>query len=344
MDGMGVDVVAQPRARLSVCSRDVDEARHIGGEVYYPHDVSVIGDRREFSMHIDAARLGPVTVGWLSYDTEVQISTGPLESAYQINVPIQGQLKTGSGVDRVIATPARAAIYRCDRGTVLHGWGDQQGRMLAVKIARASLEDQLAQLLGRHVEAPIRFALPLDLADARTQQWWSLLETLARQIRDPDALCRHPLMATTLAQGVMTGLLLCARHDYSDELEAEAAPARPATIQRAIDYIEANLSESLDVADIAAHVRLGVRSLQQGFQASLGTTPTRYVRDARLRRVRRDLLAADPIETGVAEIAYRWGFAHLGRFAGQYRAAFGESPSEALHGARSGDPMGMLSR
>ena len=32
----------------------------------------------------------------------------------------------------------------------------------------------------------------------------------------------------------------------------------------------------------------------------------------------------------VAAVAYRWGFAHLGRFAAVYRSRFGVTPSEDL--------------
>lgn len=41
-----------------------------------------------------------------------------------------------------------------------------------------------------------------------------------------------------------------------------------------------------------------------------------------------DLTGGDPARRHtVAEVAYRWGFAHLGRFAHDYRARYGESPS-----------------
>lgn len=320
---------------MTLCSRDVDEAQTVGGAIYYPHHVDVLGQTADFSMHIDAAQLGPVTMGWLSYDTEVQIGTGALTTAYHVNVPVRGELKTGSGVDRAIATATRAAVYRCDRPTVMRGWRDDRCRMLAVKISRPALEEQLSTLLNRPVEGPIQFALPLDLTEARAQQWWTFLRDLATQSGDSDALSRHPMMADSLAGSVMTGLLLAARHNYREELDADALPARPATIQRAVDYIEEHLAEPLDVATIAKHVRLSVRSLQEGFQSSLGTTPMRYVRDLRLRRTRRDLVNADPACDGVAQIAMRWGFTHLGRFAGQYRDAFGESPSDALHGSRA---------
>jgi AraC-like DNA-binding protein len=53
----------------------------------------------------------------------------------------------------------------------------------------------------------------------------------------------------------------------------------------------------------------------------------------RLERVREELLCAEPGET-VTAIAMRWGFTHLARFSGIYRARFGELPSQTLALAR----------
>jgi AraC-like DNA-binding protein len=50
----------------------------------------------------------------------------------------------------------------------------------------------------------------------------------------------------------------------------------------------------------------------------------------RLKEVRRTLRDADPDAVHVAEVAQRFGFTQLGRFAGRYRAMFGETPSATL--------------
>jgi transcriptional regulator GlxA family with amidase domain len=52
----------------------------------------------------------------------------------------------------------------------------------------------------------------------------------------------------------------------------------------------------------------------------------RYLRDARFERVREALLRAQ--DQSVTQVAMRWGFYHLGRFAVDYRKRFGEMPSE----------------
>ena len=53
------------------------------------------------------------------------------------------------------------------------------------------------------------------------------------------------------------------------------------------------------------------------------------------QRIRAALLGADPFDgTTVTDLALAHGFGHLGRFAVEYREAFGESPSVSL--GRSG--------
>jgi adenylate cyclase len=61
----------------------------------------------------------------------------------------------------------------------------------------------------------------------------------------------------------------------------------------------------------------------------LGTTPLGWVRRMRLARARCELLRSGATDT-VTEIAFANGFSQLGRFAAQYRAAFGELPSGTI--------------
>jgi transcriptional regulator GlxA family with amidase domain len=70
--------------------------------------------------------------------------------------------------------------------------------------------------------------------------------------------------------------------------------------------------------------------LRYAFQEVCGVSPKRFALRQRLRAARETLRTADPDQITVTEVATLYGFFELGRFAGQYKAAFGETPSRTL--------------
>lgn len=110
-----------------------------------------------------------------------------------------------------------------------------------------------------------------------------------------------------------------------------------AALRQAIDYCHRNLDAPPSVYEMAAAAGLSVRRLQEVFRTHLDTTPLSYSRQARLEAAHADLLAiAEGTATGsVTDVAIRRGFTHLGRFAQQYRLAYGCPPSATLAGRSS---------
>jgi AraC-like DNA-binding protein len=104
-----------------------------------------------------------------------------------------------------------------------------------------------------------------------------------------------------------------------------------AAVRRAIAYIDDHLASPLTVHDIAAAARLSARGLLLAFQRERQQTPMQYVRAARLAAAREDLLTADPTRGDtVSDIAGRWGFGNVGRFAARYADTYGEAPRATL--------------
>jgi transcriptional regulator GlxA family with amidase domain len=145
------------------------------------------------------------------------------------------------------------------------------------------------------------------------------------------------MAARPLAESLVNGFLLAAEHSHSATIAAAAAaaePTQPATVRKAIEFMEADPQASLSVSDLAAQCGVSVRALQLGFQRHVGTSPMSYLRDVRLRRADAELCAvASPDET-VASIAPRWGFTHPERFAAVYEARYGRLPGQILRAAR----------
>ncbi|MBW2400146.1 MAG: AraC family transcriptional regulator [Deltaproteobacteria bacterium] len=97
-----------------------------------------------------------------------------------------------------------------------------------------------------------------------------------------------------------------------------------------VEFIDAQLESVVSLAEVAAAVGTSTKTLSRAFRQRHGMGPAGFLRRRRLEAARRDLAAAEPGATAVSDVALRYGFAHLGRFAGAYREAFGELPSETL--------------
>jgi AraC-like DNA-binding protein len=106
--------------------------------------------------------------------------------------------------------------------------------------------------------------------------------------------------------------------------------AHPATLRRAVAFIDENAHRDITPADIAAACFVTIRAVQVAFRRHLDTTPTDYLRRVRLDRAHRDLLAADPSHETLTAVALRWGFPSPSRFTAAYRRAYGVTPSRTL--------------
>jgi AraC family ethanolamine operon transcriptional activator len=77
------------------------------------------------------------------------------------------------------------------------------------------------------------------------------------------------------------------------------------------------------------------RSLRNAFYDVYTTSPKRYLKIRQLHRARHALRSADDGPATVTTVATFHGFFELGRFAGEYKALFGETPSQTLQKARA---------
>jgi len=102
---------------------------------------------------------------------------------------------------------------------------------------------------------------------------------------------------------------------------------------RAEELIRSHPDWPITVGDLAKVSGVSARTLFEGFRRFRGTTPMALLRTVRLEQAHAELKAAPPTEN-IAAIAFKWGLVHLGRFAHDYRARFGELPSDTLRNSR----------
>jgi transcriptional regulator GlxA family with amidase domain len=156
---------------------------------------------------------------------------------------------------------------------------------------------------------------------------------MAADAAQPYGLIHHPVVGARLREALIAGLLDATDHPYRDRLERPSpATAAPGAIRRVVEAMRADPGKPFTVAGLAAIAAISTRSLQQSFRRYVGMPPMTYLRHLRLAGAHEHLRHADPQFQTVTDIAYRYGFTHMGRFAAEYRARYGIPPSETLRG------------
>jgi AraC-like DNA-binding protein len=322
--------VAQPDPWFRTSSPE--DAIHRCETAFYPHRLRLLGPSDRFGFTQRATRLGPITVGDLTYETDVALGFDEPLTDYHVNVPLKGWLESRHrGLD-LISTPEVASVYRPDGGTTVTRWPGGT-RDLAVKIDQVAIHRALETLVDSTIDLPIAFDASLPLKADAAHDWVRLLLSVHRQLDHPDSIIQHPLVWEPLVESLIHGLLLVADHPYRQALAAPGQPGRPAAVRDAMDIIEAGPHLALTTSALARQCHVSVRTLQEGFQRHVGMSPMAYVRVVRLRRAHRDLRSADPSHSTVASIAHRWGFTHLGRFTAAHITMYGPTPLQTLRAA-----------
>jgi len=309
-------------------STTVDEAAAVLSDVFLPVQIDPTNGSSDVSMHLNALTLGRITFGYMRFREAVRIRTAePVE--YHLDVPVRSMMTArADGGAPLHGTAQTAGVFMPGRSVELDcsDWFAQ----VAVMIPRRDLQTELERLLDEPVSRPVDFDTAFDLASAGGRAVSQALRLVDEGSRQPNGALSHPLAVRSLEQVFVQSLLLGQPHSHSASLEAPRGRSGSRAVTRVVEMLRDDPARPWTVGELACAVFTSVRSLQEGFRRSLDTTPMAYLRKLRLERAREDLLAADRDDRTVTEVAARWGFLHVSRFASAYAARFGELPSETL--------------
>lgn len=319
-------VLQQPLSRYArFATAEVDEARQQVARVFCDHRLQPRHRARRLDAWQNMARLGSISVGAMSYGADVEIDPGELGDFYLLMLPYSGSAAIRHGRQEAEGGLACGAILGPEDPTVMQWTADCAKLML--RIDREALERQLSNMLGGAPVPHIRFDLAMPLS-GRGAQWWGMLRLLMDSLDGPEAMPNA--LATSLHESLLlVSLLDCQPHSHTARLGIRQNSIAPRHVRLVEAYIEDNADKPLTVGDLIAVSGVSARALFDGFRRFRDTSPLAHLRSVRLARVRQQLLDAGDNET-VTTIATQWGFYQLGRFAAQYKATFGEAPSETL--------------
>jgi AraC-like DNA-binding protein len=329
---------------VSIETDDLDEAREVCGDHLYPRTLRLLDGPARLAARFSFLHMASLTVADVRYGAEIAGECGELGS-YHVNVPVAGSFTARHGGRQIHANPGRAGVYRPGGRNILRR-SSADCRLLAVKVDPAVLEGQLAAYLDAPVRGPLRLASELDLRAPPGRSCADLIRLLGDEINNPTGLVYQPIVAAPLEECLLMSLLYAVDHQYSGVLRRPEGRSAGRHIARVVAVIHEEPERPHTIAALARIAEMSPRSLQYEFHRQVGVPPMAYVRQVRLVRAHAELLAADPDQTTVAEIARRWGFPTTGRFAARYRARFGTPPSRTLRGRagrarrRSGEQIG----
>jgi AraC family ethanolamine operon transcriptional activator len=118
--------------------------------------------------------------------------------------------------------------------------------------------------------------------------------------------------------------------------KGSAIAAAPATrehrevVFRFEALLQAEPERAFRMEEICAALGISAQTLHLSCEEQLGMGPIEYARRWRMQLVHRALRRGNCQTASVADLARRYGFRGLGRFAADYRALYGELPSATL--------------
>lgn len=258
-----------------------------------------------------------------------QAGTGS-ERAYAIGVPVKmsgNALWRGEPVDG-------GTMITLASGEELDLYAPPGFEVLALTIDQALLDDYAVRVDERDAGAFLRGRHAVRPPPAELDVLRRLLASILQAVHANATTLGYGETQRLLEQSLLNKLLdVVAEGDDARDTRGPCA-GRKHLVESARAYMNAHIDEPISVADLCIALRVSRRTLQYAFSEVLNLNPVRFLRALRLNGVRRELVADETGSLRVQAVAARWGFWHLGHFVTDYKAMFGELPSQTPRRAK----------
>jgi AraC-like DNA-binding protein len=245
------------------------------------------------------------------------------------------------------------SIMRIDRGTrdrvdagevfgpgdvCLHGEADQplRARLTSAHYSTVVVPTQALADAGHlrpdDTMPPLRFESLRPTDPTAMRRWLHAVAYVTDNLRTFPDTVNEPLLCSAATRLLAaTALSTFPNNWVTGPHRQDRQDATPATLARAVAFIDTNADRDITIADIARAAYVTVRAIQLAFRRHMNTTPMAYLRHVRLEGAHKQLSALSPNDGAtVTEIAARWGFAEPSHFGALYRRAYGQPPSQTL--------------
>jgi AraC-like DNA-binding protein len=303
---------------------DLESACEYLSGVFAPHRQTFVTREHRLNFRHRRARLGAVELNALSYGGDVRIDAPDWPNYYLVQFMLEGGCRVTQAGRSYEMTAGSIAVIN-PRRPFEKSWSPS-GRQLMLRIERSLLDRELIAWTGREPGGPIEFDQSRTFAFAEAATLTGVVRMLCDDLRGNRSALDHPFVRDRFASTLASALLIGLPHNHIRAIEAAEKSIAPASVRRAERFLEENAENAVGLTDVARAAGVSARALQLAFRRFRDTTPMAQLRALRLERARRAL------EDGgsVTSVAAAQGFGSLSRFEANYKARFGEPPSETL--------------
>lgn len=325
---MATTPIARPQFSIDSCVAR-DAWTHGAALSKWEHEYEQVRPGR-FSGQLEVAWLGPLQLAYERIDHAFNYrgTAWPGSRVFFSYLPGSGELFYDN---RPVGTSA----------LVTHRWngverinGSNRFNLVLVTVDEEYLEEYLAPV--PRLEDLFRTSQPICYASdpASITAFQRTVSGVLRELVQCPNLLGNERLRAGFQQRVLDSIIAVIADVNGTSGRLPAPSTRAFIVGRSIDYIESRIADPISTRDICAAIRVCPRTLSYAFAEVLGVSPKSYLLATRLNRAYRDLGDAR-VYGSIQNIAGRWGFSHMGRFAHYYRGAFGERPSESYRARRS---------
>jgi AraC-like DNA-binding protein len=283
--------------------------------------------RRGFEAELRAGRLPRAGLFTL------RIAAGRLLMAEErpfvaVTVPVSGPFEVHDGCGVMTFREGTAHVFPPAPVLDARCVGGSTSRVLALAMDTSLLESHLQALNGNDTDE-LRLPSQMSTSVGPGADLLRYLRFLWRELQREESLLAAPRVAREVEETLGAMLAETCGMASAEPMGREDS-GDGAVQRRAEEFLDAHLEQPMSLAEVSAAAGASTKTLARSFRKRHDVGPMGFLRRRRLEAARRDLASAGPGSATVTDVALRYGFEHLGRFAGAYREAFGELPSETL--------------
>jgi AraC-like DNA-binding protein len=309
-------------------ANDLDCACEYLSDAVARHRLNYLGRDRRLDLRHRRAGLGPVVFNALQYGGDVRVDAPDFPDYYLVQFMLEGGCRVTQTRRSYDMTAGSIAVINPNR-PFEKSWSPS-GRQLMLRIERPLLDRELIAWTGREPRGSIEFDQSRTFAFGEAATLTRVVRMLCDELRGASSALDHRLVRDRFTSTLASALLIGLPHNHIRSIEAAEKSIAPASVRRAERFLEENAANPVALTDVARAAGVSARALQLAFRRFRDTTPMAQLRALRLNRARHALAEAGRDGGSVTSVAAAQGFGSLSRFAADYKARFGEPPSETL--------------